>query len=395
MNLSGSLFLGWRYLLRHPRIALLLTAAISLSLFLPLGIYRVVQTAQDYMRARAVTTPLLLGAPGSPLELVFNGIYFTEPGVATLPLSETKRPRADGLAATIPVYARHRSGDFRIVGTTLDYFTFRGLELQSGRLFGRIGDCVIGAQVAARLGLGSGDTLVSTPEQMFDLAGVYPLKMRITGVLASTGGPDDRAIFADVKTTWIIDGLAHGHQDATKAGAATVLEREGDNVVMNAAVVEYNEVTDENLRSFHFHGDQNAFPVTAAIVIPRDTKAATILLGRYVEGSNAAQLVRPDEVMGNLFATVFQVRNFIIVSLIAVGIMSLMIAGLVFLLSNRLRSAEFESLFKIGADASGIAVLISFEAFFVFAASLTVAFLLLLLLQFALPSLLPLLAMAG
>ena len=79
-----------------------------------------------------------------------------------------------------------------------------------------------------KLNVGPGDTIVSTPEQVFDLAGVYPLKMRITGILPQTGGPDDRAVFVDLKTAWIIEGIAHGHEEAG-ATQGTVLEADGDN----------------------------------------------------------------------------------------------------------------------------------------------------------------------
>ena len=61
------------------------------------------------------------------------------------------------------------------------------------------------------LGLGPGDSLVSSPENFFDLAGVYPLKMEIVGVLETSDSPDDLAVFTDLKTNWIIMGLGHGH----------------------------------------------------------------------------------------------------------------------------------------------------------------------------------------
>ena len=41
---------------------------------------------------------------------------------------------------------------------------------------------------------------------LFDLAGVYPLKMHVAGVLEPTGGPDDAAVFVDIRTSWVIEG---------------------------------------------------------------------------------------------------------------------------------------------------------------------------------------------
>ena len=386
------MFLGWRHVRRRKRVVGLLVAAITLSLFLPVAISIVVKEAEQHLRSRSVATPLLLGSPGSPLELVFNGVYFTEPGVDTIPVGRARALSADGYASVIPVYARYRARGFPIVGTSIDYFDYRGLHAADGRMFSRLGDCVLGARVARELGIGPGGSLISTPDQVFDLAGVYPLKMRVTGVLAPTGTADDRAVFADVATTWIIEGIAHGHDAAAETdGDETVLRKgEDGNLALNASVREFTEVTADNIDSFHFHGDPETFPITAAIVRPRDQKAETILLGRYVGGRNDLQLVRPDDVMQSLFATVFQVRSLVIAALVAVGLTAVAITVLVFVLSNRLRAREFTSLAHIGADLGSVRALVAFEALFVGATSLLLTAVLILPLELVVPSLLEL-----
>ena len=388
MNLRGSIYLGLRYLKRHRGKAVLLITAISLSIFLPLAILLVVHKAEIHLRSRADSTPLLLGAPGSPLELVFNGLYYSKPRIARITLGDAQKLSEKRMAEAIPIYARYQARDHRIVGTSLDYFRFRNLRIKEGTLMTRLGDCVLGSEAAKELNLGPGESIISTPEQMFDIAGVYPLKMRITGVLDSTGGADDRAIFADLKTTWIIEGIAHGHQDA-KPGDDTVLESDGNNVALNASVVEYNEITPDNVDSFHFHGDPSEFPITAAIILPKDIKSERILLGRYQEGQSGPQLIRPSKVMADLFDTVFQVRNLVIAALIAIGTASAMIAGLVFVLSNRLRAREFESLANIGAAPGSVRLLVGFEAAFVALVSVVLVAVLLSLLAFLIPVILP------
>ncbi len=95
--------------------------------------------------------------------------------------------------------------------------------------------------------------------------------------------------------------------------------------------------------------------------------------------------------MTNLLATVFEVRNLVVAALAAVGLMAAGIAALVFLLSNRLRSREFESLAYIGADPGSVRALVAFEALFVGVVSLVLAGTLVLLLRLAVPYMLPLL----
>lgn len=371
MNLSGGLYLGWAYLRRQRAKTLLLVGSLTLTIVLPSAIGVLVRQAEDHLRARAEATPLILGAPGSALELVFNGLYFSKPDIATIRRGDLRSISEDGLGMAIPLYARYSAREFRIVGTTIDYFRFRNLEIAEGTSLVRLGDCVIGSEVAVREGLKAGDSLVSSPEAVFDLAGVYPLKMRVTGVLRPTGTADDTAVFADIKTTWIIEGLAHGHQDVQEMDATTRLPGGGDNeagtgVKLNASVVEYTEITEENLDGFHFHGDPDGFPLTGALVVPRDEKAHTILLGRYQQVEEVGlQLVEPGVVMDELFDTVFQIQRFVIAALILVGVAAMAIALLVFLLSNRLRRREFSSLGQIGADPASIRFLIAFEGAFV------------------------------
>src|SRR5690606_26661319 len=103
--------------------------------------------------------------------------------------------------------------------TSLDYFEFRTLRQREGTLPLMLGDCVVGAEVAQALGLHPGDALVSDPENVFNLAGAYPLKMHVAGVLEPRATDDDRAVFVDIKTAWVIAGLGHGHQDMTQAPA--------------------------------------------------------------------------------------------------------------------------------------------------------------------------------
>ncbi|NNE91147.1 MAG: hypothetical protein HKN23_05830, partial [Verrucomicrobiales bacterium] len=144
--------------------------------------------------------------------------------------------------------------------------------------------------------------------------------------------------------------------------------------VLNASVVQYNEITPDNVDDFHFHGDESQFPVTAAIVIPREKMGGTILKGRYQETANAAvQLADPEKVTDELFKTVFQIRDFVVTALVAVGLAALGTAVLVFLLSNKLRTREFSNLRNLGADPATIRMLIFFETASVLLISATLA----------------------
>jgi putative ABC transport system permease protein len=371
---SGALFLGWRYLVFHKLKTGILAASITLMLFLPAATRLLVNDSAVALTSRADQTPLLVGAAGSPLELVLSSLYFHAEQPPELPFASFLELRDTGWAKAIPLNTRFHSRGSPIVGTSLDYFRFRSLDLAAGRLMGMLGECVIGANVAARQSAGVGDSLVSSPETVFDIAGVYPLKMTIAGVLAPNGSADDDAIFVDYKTTWVIQGLGHGHQDLVNPGAASgVLNRKEGMVTANASVVQYAEITLENVAEFHFHGTTGDFPLNSVIVVPADEKSGALLRGRYQDNEQGLQMIVPSSVLNDLLDTVFTVQNYVILALAILSLATIAVITLVFLLSQQLRRGEFHTLSRIGASRAYIATLIASEVGFVFIGSILLA----------------------
>jgi len=372
--MNGALFLGWRYLIHHRFKTAILLASITLMMFLPAATRLMVADSATALTARAEHTPLLVGAKASQLELVLNALYFHAERPPEIPNQLLDEIHQTGLAIAIPLNTRFHARGAPIVGTNLEYFTFRSLKLADGRLMGLLGECVIGANVARTQGIGIGDSIVSSPETVFDLAGVYPLKMNIVGVLEHTGSADDDAVFVDVRTTWVIQGLGHGHQDLESATAGkAVLSRTDASITANASLVQYNEITTENVREFHFHGDTSGFPLSAVIAVPADEKSGTLLRGRFQEGTVSGQLVIPSLVLADLLETVFTVQNYVILGLIMLSLATVAVITLVFLLSQQLRHGEFFTLKRMGASRSFIATLVASELGFVFLGSLLLA----------------------
>ena len=280
--MRGPLYLAWRYLAHHRAKTAILVLSIALILFLPLGLRVLVAQSSTQLLARAKATPLVVGARGSALELVLNSLYFEAKEPEASRYAEGLRVAATDFAEPISLLVRFQARGHPVVGTILEYFEFRGLRLAAGRRMAVLGEAVLGASVARELDLAPGDALVTSPESIFDLAGAYPLKLKVVGVLLPKSEPDDRAVFVDIKTSWVIQGLGHGHQDlATPAAASGVLAREGQRITANASLVHYNEITQANIHSFHFHGELDDYPVTAVIAVPHDDKARVLLMGQY------------------------------------------------------------------------------------------------------------------
>ena len=158
-----TLYLAARYLAFHRIKTAILITSITLILYLPVGLRVLVAQSSEQLTARAMATPLIVGAKGSPLELVLNSLYFGSEAPEKIRYAESIRIGASGLATPIPLYVRFQAREHPIVGTTLEYFELRGFRVAAGRTMAILGECVLGSEAAARLGQGSGGSVVSSP----------------------------------------------------------------------------------------------------------------------------------------------------------------------------------------------------------------------------------------
>lgn len=370
-----SLYIALRYVRFHKMKTLILVSVITLTLFLPIGVNTLVDEGARQLNLRAEQTPILVGAKGSEADLVLNSLYFESKPPATTSMAEVQRIQKSKFAVAIPLYTRFKAKGRPIVGTTLDYFEFRNLEIEEGRPFAMLGECVLGAEIAKSLQLSPGDSLISDSENVFDLASTYPLKMHVVGVFEPTGSPDDSAVFVDVKTAWIIAGLGHGHQELSEPEQGdSILKQESDHLTANASVLTFTEITPKNASSFHFHGDMDSFPLSGVIAVPWDQKSETLLKGRYQGADEKSQIVAPDKVMGELLATVLRVRALIIAGSLLLGVASMLSVILVFMLSLRLRRNELETMSKIGASQFRLITIVAWELILVIGSSCAIAF---------------------
>ena len=357
-----SLYLTWRYILHNRIKTIIMVTSVTVIIYLPIGLNILVNESEEQLMERASSTPLIVGAKGSSLDLVINTLYFEPADFDELTMLAVDKIYETGFAVPIPMFIKFKARSFPIVGTSIEYIYFRGLEIERGESLAVLGDCIIGSEVSEKLGLNPGDTIISSPENILDIAGIYPLKMNIVGVLKESHSPDDRAIFTDIKTAWVIEGLGHGHENLAKSEDNSVLLGvDGNNYIANAKLFQYNTISAENVDEFHFHGEQAGFPITAVIVIPNSDKDEALLMGRYISKDETSQIVKPDKAIKNLLASIFKIKGLLDSVFSIVAISTILLLGLVVMLSLRLRSREIQTMYRIGSSRFKIAELLVFE----------------------------------
>ena len=169
---------------------------------------------------------MIVGAKGSPLQLVLNSVYFISKPIENVPwafyqefLPAAERP--DGVDGTyaastqtaVPICMGDYFRSHRVVGTNAAFFgrltrgDGRPFEFAAGSNF-RDDDFfggVLGAAVAANLGLEVGDEFA--PTHGADDGAVHD-PFKVVGILARTDTPIDRGVFVNMEGFYLQDGHA-------------------------------------------------------------------------------------------------------------------------------------------------------------------------------------------
>jgi putative ABC transport system permease protein len=367
--ITNTFYLAWRYLRFHRVKSVILVACLTSTFLLPITVHLLVRYYNEALLDRAESTPLLIGARGNRFDLVLKALYFATDYDDHVSMADVETVRDRDYGTPIPLYIRYTAHGHRdasapndvtvgerapVVGTTLAYFEHRGLEIASGSRPLVLGDAVLGASAAEALGVRVGDAVVSDPDGFYDVARSFQLKMPVVGILSPAGSPDDHAVFVDVKTAWIIDGIGHGHDDLEKTGDPIVVDvsqSDSGNIVATPRLARYREITAENRDSFHFHGDPQTYPLTAVLLFPEGERGHVKAVGRF-KTHDDRQIVVPRAIVEELMSIVFRIKRFFDANFALVSVTTALFLTLVILLSLRLRKREMETLRRIGC-ASG------------------------------------------
>lgn len=352
---GGLLHLALCSLRRHRTRTSLLVAAVGLAMGLPLVSNAALTAYRQAVTARARSTPLLVGSWGGQTDLLLNALYLRPGQGETFPQGALDRACRGLEARAIRLHLKHRAGGYPLVGTDLDYFALRRLTLASGRRPLRLGDCVLGSRVAEATGLEVGDSILSDAEGVLDVVGGFGTRLRITGILKPTGEVDDRAVFCDVKTAWLVDGIGHGHEKVD--GPAEL----GGIPAAPVDLEKHGAVDGQSLAGFHFHGDPREFPLNAAIVVADSPDDALIVRGRLAQVEDEAQAIVPVRALDDLLAIVLKIQSTLTVMIAGLSLAMALLLLLIGVLALRLRRTELATLAAIGVRPGAVRLLIASE----------------------------------
>ena len=147
---------------------------------------------------------IVVGAKGSPLQLVLSSVYHIDIPTGNIPLKSTVKLTTNPMIEkSIPIALGDNWKGFRIVGTTLDYIEHFNGKIDKGRLWGDDFEMVAGADVDLKV-----NEKISGAHGIMD-GGVDhdEHSYNVVGVLKPTGSVLDRLLLTSVNSVLEIHGL--------------------------------------------------------------------------------------------------------------------------------------------------------------------------------------------
>ena len=199
------------YLRRRPLGTLLNVALLGVGVASIVVLLLVGRQVERGLVRDAEGVDLVVGAKGSPLQLILSAVYHLDSPTGNIPVAEADRLAQHPMVAeSVPVSLGDSFRGYRIVGTTAAYASRYAPEMQAGEGWREQelaeGAVVLGARVAGETGLGVGDEVVSAHGLAEGGAAHGDHPMTVAGIYAPTGTVLDRLILTSLETVWETHG---------------------------------------------------------------------------------------------------------------------------------------------------------------------------------------------
>lgn len=306
---------------------------------------------KEKFEANLAGIDLVIGAKGSPLQLILCNMYHIDNPTGNIKIKDAKpflNPRHPLIKKAVPLSLGDSYRSFRIVGTNHDILQLYGGQISQGSLWKKDLEVTIGATVAKKSGLKIGDDFVSSHgfDEDPDLAHDHA-KFKVSGILKGTGTVLDQLILTNTASIWEM----HAH-------AATEGEAEHDHEHMAADTL--NEHVHDNSNN-----DLLAHPEEQITSILIEYKSASnyqaLNMPRAINENTAMQAASPAYEINKLYDMIGTGTETIRYIALLIAIVSLISIFISLYQSMKQRKYELAILRVMGSSRSGLFLLILIE----------------------------------
>ncbi|AXT54525.1 ABC transporter permease [Aquimarina sp. MMG015] len=179
---------------------LLLTLSILLATF----VLQISKQLNHHLEKNSKPFDMVVGAKGSPLQLVLSTIFHIDNPTGNISLDEALRiSKNPMIKEAIPVSYGDNYKGYKILGTSSQYLLKYNATCKEGKLNTKNFEAVLGSKVASNLNLSVGSTFVSSHGLIQNEIDIHDDKpFVVSGILVSTGTVVDDLIITNLESIW-------------------------------------------------------------------------------------------------------------------------------------------------------------------------------------------------
>ena len=280
---------------------------------------------------------LVIGAQGSPLQLILSSVYQIDNPTGNIAYQEAKNwINHPFVERAVPLAFGDNYKGYRIVGTTQAYLLQYNLQIAQGKTFVNDFEVIIGSEIAQNLNLKIGDTFFGSHGDAAEGEVHDHQKYTIVGIFKPSGKVADNLILSTIKSVWLM------HHPEERTPDETVAETEHIHDENGTHHPEEEHVHDEHCTHDHHEEvtiNEDEQEITA-ILIKFKNKMGVVTWPRIIAQNTKMQAVSPVYEVNRLFE-LFGI-GLDALKYLAFGIMLLSGISIFISLYNRLNERKYE-----------------------------------------------------
>ena len=197
-----------------PLYTFLSVFVLSLSIALLLAVNQIKQSFTYQIENNLGSIDLVIGAKGSPLQLVLASVLHIDNPTGNISFAEAEKVAKNPLIKyAVPISYGDNYKGYKIVGTTPQFLELYKARLEEGNLFETSFEVIIGQSVANSLQLKIGDRFKSSHGLIENSIDVHDDEFRVVGIIEPTQKVVDRLILSNLESIWNVH--EHGEEHNT------------------------------------------------------------------------------------------------------------------------------------------------------------------------------------
>ncbi|MDG1286224.1 MAG: ABC transporter permease [Rickettsiales bacterium] len=269
------------YLKDKPLNSVLHISMMALGMMLMTALILLGHQLEQRLYRDSAGVDLVVGAKGSPLQLILSSVQHVDIPTGNIPLKEARTiQKHSHIKQAIPLSLGDSYRGHRIVGTEPAYLKHFNAKLAQGEIWKGAMQAVIGSQVATKTGLKLGDSFTGNHGLMDGGHAHDESRYQITGILQKTGTVLDRLIVTSLESVWDLHSEKPHREDE-------------------------EESHDEHAHHEHNHHEEHEEEIDekreiTALLVTYRNRSAVMSFPRYVNQKTSMQAASPAFEMARL-----------------------------------------------------------------------------------------------